>query len=60
MIDLTIVEESARKIRGLAFILDRMSSTDDLDINEEHMFGLLADTASGIANDLETIIRNRE
>ena len=56
----TIIEESVRKIRGLAYLMDRMACSDNLEQNEDNMFGLLADTANGIANDLEAIIKNKE
>lgn len=49
----TVIEENVRSLRGLSFLLSKLASSDDLDKNEEHMYGFLSDSIEIIANQLE-------
>ncbi len=49
----TVIEENVRSLRGLSYILAKLAEGDDLDDNEEHMYGFLSDSIEIIANQLE-------
>lgn len=53
----TVIEENVRRLRGLSFLLSRLASGDDLDHDEEHMFGLLSDAVEYIGNELEAAMK---
>ena len=53
----TVIEENVRSLRGLSFLLSKLASSDDLDNNEEHMYGFLSDSIEIIANQLEAAMK---
>ena len=56
----TVIEENVRSLRGLSYILAKLAEGDDLDDNEEHMYGFLSDSIEIIANQLEAAMELEE
>ena len=56
----TVVEESARNLFGLSYLLSKLSGSDNMDDDERHMYGLLSDVAYKIGNNLQEALNNRE